>query len=98
MNRAVLLQRTITRRLRKIRFGSVALVAAAFMWSTQAQAQTGDSGQPIPQRAFIANGGGDFGENADNAVKDSDRAYGVFFANMKQWGRYEIVSTPARAV
>jgi hypothetical protein len=76
---------------------ALALFAAAFMCSFPAQAQTGDPGQPITERAFIANGGGDFGDNADDAVHDSDRAYGVFFVDMKQWGRYEIVSTPARA-
>jgi hypothetical protein len=52
---------------------------------------------PTVERAFIANAGGDFGHYAFDSDRATDRAYGVFFADMKKWGRYEIVPSPARA-
>lgn len=56
---------------------------------------------PGPERAFIANAGGDFGVGisivgvAEGGV--AERAYNEFFAGMKTWGRYELVANPARA-
>jgi hypothetical protein len=52
---------------------------------------------PVVERAFIANAGGDFGHYAFDRDRGADRAYGVFFADMKKWGRYEIVPSPAHA-
>ncbi|HKD44083.1 MAG TPA: hypothetical protein VKD24_00385, partial [Candidatus Angelobacter sp.] len=49
------------------------------------------------ERAFIANAGGDFGHYGFDSDRATDRVYGVFFADMKKWGRYEIVSSPAHA-
>src|SRR5215469_17212619 len=49
------------------------------------------------ERAFIANAGGDFGHYGFDSDRGTDRLYGVFFADMKKWGRYEIVPSPAHA-
>ncbi len=37
------------------------------------------------KKVFLANGGG------------SDLAYGTFYAEMRQWGRYQIVGSPEEA-
>jgi len=59
---------------------------------------------PVPaqilsaKRVFIANGGGD--ESRFESPQYSggpDRLYNEFYAAMKSWGRYELVSTPAEA-
>src|SRR5262245_15789369 len=52
---------------------------------------------PTAERAFIANAGGDFGRYGFDSDRGTDRLYAVFFADMKKWGRYEIVASPARA-
>lgn len=58
---------------------------------------------PVPsliltaKRVFIANGGGD--ESLFDWPQYSggpDRLYNEFYAAMKSWGRYELVSTPGR--
>ena len=41
--------------------------------------------------------GGDFGHYAHANDRGADRPYRVFFADLAKWGRYEIVSDPARA-
>ncbi|MGC2694510.1 MAG: DUF4136 domain-containing protein [Candidatus Angelobacter sp.] len=54
-----------------------------------------------PERAFIANAGGDFGVGPSivNVVEGgaAERAYNEFFFGMKTWGRYQLVANPARA-
>jgi hypothetical protein len=59
---------------------------------------------PVPaqilsaKKVFIANGGGD--ESRFESPQYSggpDRLYNEFYAAMKSWGRYELVSTPAEA-
>ena len=61
---------------------------------------------PIPSqitaatKVFIANGGADnFGAMADKDVFSGSptRAYNEFYAAAKDWGRYQIVSTPGEA-
>jgi len=55
---------------------------------------------PVPpqiiaaKKIFIANAGG---EDSDAYSGGRDRAYNQFYAVMKSWGRYEIVSSPAEA-
>src|SRR5215471_8905655 len=61
------------------------------------QEADGTAQTPTAERAFIANAGGDFGRYGFDSVRATDRVYGVFFADMKKWGRYEIVSSPAHA-
>jgi hypothetical protein len=63
------------------------------------QTSPGTPDAQTPEKAFITNGGGDFGLNPKNVVEGAvaERAYNEFFAGMKNWGRYEIVANPARA-
>jgi hypothetical protein len=55
---------------------------------------------PIPpqiiaaKKIFIANAGG---EDSDAYSGGRDRTYNQFYAAMKSWGRYEIVSSPGEA-
>ena len=54
----------------------------------------------VAQKAFIANGGGESLETViDQTVFDGgpDRPYNQFYAAMKSWGHYEIVSSPSGA-
>lgn len=77
--------------------------AALMVAGSSADAQQAPSIAPVPEpeRAFIANVGGDFGVDLSvvNVVEGgvASRAYNEFFAGMKSWGRYEIVANPARA-
>jgi hypothetical protein len=58
---------------------------------------------PIPasispaKRIFVANAGGDERSEDATLFTGPDRAYNQFYAAMKTWGRYELVSTPADA-
>ncbi|HTW56961.1 MAG TPA: hypothetical protein VMD99_02400 [Terriglobales bacterium] len=59
---------------------------------------------PIPtqiftaKKAFIANGGADeMDEDNPHFSGGPDRAYNQFYAGMKGWGRYDLVSSPAEA-
>jgi hypothetical protein len=59
---------------------------------------------PIPaqileaKKVFVANAGGDDPSPDDPELSgDPDRAYNQFYAAMKTWGRYELVSAPADA-
>jgi hypothetical protein len=49
------------------------------------------------QFPFIANGGGLDASLAQQIGISPDRAYNDFYAAMKSWGRYELVSSPAEA-
>jgi hypothetical protein len=57
--------------------------------------------EPIPsqiltaKKVFISNAGGDFDSNLWSG--GPDRAYNTFYAAIKSWGRYELVSTPGEA-
>jgi hypothetical protein len=59
---------------------------------------------PIPtqilaaRKVFVANAGGEEPSSDDPEFSGGpDRAYNQFYAAMKIWGRYELVSTPADA-
>jgi hypothetical protein len=56
---------------------------------------------PTPEKAFIANAGGDFGVGPSivNVVEGgaAERAYNEFFSGMKTWGHYQLVANPVRA-
>lgn len=59
---------------------------------------------PIPsqiltaKKVFIANGGGDESRfDAPSFSGGPDRLYNEFYASVKSWGRYELVSSPADA-
>ena len=52
------------------------------------------------QKAFISNAGGESFESVINETVFNggpDRPYNQFYASMKNWGRYELVSSPADA-
>jgi hypothetical protein len=52
------------------------------------------------QKAFISNAGGESFESViDQTVFNGgpDRPYNQFYASMKEWGRYQIVSSPGDA-
>lgn len=46
---------------------------------------------------FIANAGGEDNPSDSQFNGGPDRAYNQFYAEMKSWGRYELVATPADA-
>lgn len=61
---------------------------------------------PVPsqiaaaQKVFISNAGGESFENVIDATVFNggpDRPYNEFYAALKDWGRYELVSSPADA-
>jgi hypothetical protein len=71
-----------------------------------AQQLKGPAPAPVPpqisaaQKVFISNAGGESLETViDETVFDGgpDRPYNQFYAAIKSWGRYEIVSSPADA-
>lgn len=75
---------------------------------TVANAQTAKAPLPAPvpmqigaaQKVFISNAGGESFETIINqTVFDGgpDRPYNQFYAAMKKWGRYELVSAPTEA-
>jgi hypothetical protein len=71
--------------------------------SRAAQQKTPAPTAPIPiqiataKKIFIANGGGDEIQSDRFYTGGPDRAYNEFYASMKTWGRYELVSAPADA-
>jgi len=72
-------------------------------WSVIAAAQTKEVA-PVPaqiiaaKRIFIANAGGDeMAEGDPRFSGEPDRAYSQFYAAVKNWGRFEIVGSPAQA-
>jgi len=58
---------------------------------------------PVPapllsaKKVFISNGGADSGLFPHPFSGDPDRPYNQFYANIKSWGRYELVSDPSDA-
>jgi hypothetical protein len=58
---------------------------------------------PVPpqilaaKKIFIANAGGEQPSEESQYSGDADRSYNQFYAAMKTWGRYELVSSPAEA-
>jgi hypothetical protein len=49
------------------------------------------------KKVFVANAGGEQPSEDSSFSGGSDRAYNQFYAAMKTWGRYELVSAPADA-
>src|SRR5262245_9148675 len=99
MNQSAGVNEEAAGRLRSVA-GALSLVLAVVSVTTlPAIGQEADTTAhpPVVERAFIANAGGDFGRYGFESDRATDRAYGVFFADMKKWGRYEIVASPAHA-
>ncbi len=81
------------------------ILAAAAARGAQQPKEAAVSAAPVPaqitsgKRVFISNAGE---ENLNTAIGSllsgrSDRVYNQFYAAMKEWGRYELVSAPAEA-
>jgi hypothetical protein len=87
--------------------GGILAIISISMPALEAQAQTQNaapvSQAPVPaqifsaKKVFISNVGGDNDISPDHYSGGPDRAYNQFYAAMKDWGRYELVSTPADA-
>jgi len=86
-------------------FFSLILVLVA-MPALSAQQAKGSTSAPIPsqiasaQKVFVSNAGGESFETVINETVFNggpDRPYNQFYAAMKDWGRYELVSSPADA-
>jgi hypothetical protein len=80
----------------------VALLGLATISSLVLQAQTGAApSAPIPsqiltaKKVFISNANGFFNSGYWNGT--TDRPYNEFYAAIKSWGRYELVSTPGES-
>jgi hypothetical protein len=83
---------------------AVAILSAASLLS--AQQAKGPLPAPVPaqiasaQKVFVSNAGGESFETViDQTVFDGgpDRPYNQFYAALKTWGRYQIVSSPSDA-
>lgn len=82
---------------------SICIVLAWFLIDTTAPAQqpSSTSQAPVPpqilsaQRVFVSNGGGS--NYFDAFTGGPDRAYNVFYADLRRSSHYELVSAPAQA-
>jgi hypothetical protein len=88
-------------RVRSAMFAVITLLSCSFL---RAQKPTAPSAAPVPPRiagakkAFISNAGEQRNPSGDLSFNGGpDRAYNQFYAAMKDWGRYELVSDPADA-
>ena len=89
----------------KIAFFAVILLISMLPVSAPAAEQPKQAPPaPIPaqileaKKVFVANAGGDELSTDDPLFSgDPDRAYNQFYAAMKTWGKYELVSAPADA-
>jgi hypothetical protein len=77
--------------------GSMVLALVSIIAPRAGGQAAGNAPPPVAEKAFIAYAGGDFGHYANANERGADRLYRVFFADLAKWGRYEIVSDPARA-
>ena len=82
----------------------VALVISGLQVPILTAQQLKTAAAPIPsqisvaKRVFVANAGGDSPSTEDPLFAGgADRAYKQFYAAMKTWGKYELVSSPADA-
>ncbi len=84
---------------------SVVFTIALIVCATAQQAKA-PSAAPVPpqisgaQKVFISNAGGESFETVINATVFNggpDRPYNEFYAAIKDWGRYELVPSPADA-
>ncbi len=94
--------------MRTIKPSALFLIVAisALIQAVSAQQSKETAPAPVPaqiaaaQKVFISNAGGASLETViDETVFNGgpDRPYNQFYAAMKSWGRYEVVSTPADA-
>jgi hypothetical protein len=80
--------------------GLFAIPLASAQQASDKPATTATPAAPVPQqivsgkKVFIANHQSDFNTGFSGGP---DRAYTTLYAAMKQWGHYEIVSSPAEA-
>lgn len=88
----------------KAAFFAVILVISMLPVSAAAEQPKQSPPAPIPaqileaKKVFVANAGGDELSTDDPLFSGGpDRAYNQFYAAMKIWGRYELVSAPADA-
>lgn len=90
----------------KLTFFGVAIAILGVIPALSALQSKAPAPAPVPvqiataQRAFVSNAGGESFENViDQTVFDGgpDRPYNQFYAAMKNWGRYNLVSSPADA-
>jgi hypothetical protein len=93
------------------RLRHVVLLALGFLACASAYPARGANGPPLPaapippqiaaaHKVFISNGGGvslDDVLHITVAHGGPDRAYDEFYAAMKSWGRYDLVSSPSDA-
>ncbi|MFZ1929934.1 MAG: hypothetical protein WAU50_12415, partial [Candidatus Sulfotelmatobacter sp.] len=84
----------------------IAVAMLGLVAGLSAQQAKGPASAPVPpqiamaKKAFISNGGGESFEDVfDETVFDGgpDRPYNQFYAAVKDWGRFDIVSSPADA-
>ncbi len=92
--------------LRTIKSLAIAIAILGLVQVLNAQQPKGPAPAPVPaqivtaQKVFISNAGGASLETViDETVFNGgpDRPYNEFYASMKSWGRYELVSSPADA-
>jgi hypothetical protein len=89
---------------------TIALAAAAMpTMGARAQQREADESKPVitaapvpapilaAKKVFIANAGVDVDISPDHYSGGIDRAYNQFYAALKGWGHYELVSAPADA-
>jgi hypothetical protein len=81
-------------------------VPLLFSWAVAQQSPKLPTVAPIPpqiaaaQKVFVSNAGGESFENVIAATVFNggpDRPYNEFYAALKDWGRYELVSSPVDA-
>jgi len=94
------------RTVRHLPFISVVLTVLLLFSPANAQQPKPPAAAPVPpqiaaaQKVFIANAGGESFENVISlTVFDGgpDRPYNEFYAALKDWGRYDLISSPADA-
>ncbi len=92
--------------LKAVKLSFLAGVAILSLIPVSAQQSKGVPPAPVPpqivaaQKVFISNAGGESFESViDETVFNGgpDRPYNQFYASMKNWGRYQLVSSPTNA-
>lgn len=95
-----------TNRSSKVRariFGAALAIALIAIQAVAAKDTKEVPPAPVPAQitaaktVFIANAGGEENPSDSQFIGGPDRAYNQFYAEMKTWGRYEVVSSPADA-
>ena len=92
--------------MRSVKPLAIAIAILGLVQVFNAQQSKGSASAPVPaqiaaaQKVFISNAGGESLETViDETVFNGgpDRPYNEFYAAMKTWGRYDLVSSPADA-